>query len=93
MAEENTPATTGIGRRTILIIAAAGLGSIFLVTGLILGILYFTGALSGNDEIMDRSNAIEGGSPGPALSATSEENPDAPQLLEIPDTNLSLIHI
>ena len=34
MAEENTAAPTGIGRRTILIIAAAGLGSIFLVTGL-----------------------------------------------------------
>ena len=33
MAEENTAAPTGIGRRTILIIAAAGLGSIFLVTG------------------------------------------------------------
>ena len=87
MAEENTAAPTGIGRRTILIIAAAGLGSIFLVTGLILGILYFTGALSGNDEIIERLNAIEGGSPGPALSAASEENPDAPQLLEIPDTN------
>lgn len=87
MAEENTAAPTGIGRRTILIIAAAGLGSIFLVTGLILGILYFTGALSGNDEIIERLNAIEGGAPGPALSAASEENPDAPQLLEIPDTN------
>ena len=88
MAEENTTApASGIGRRTIIIIAAAGLGSIFLVTGLILGILYFTGALSGNDEIIDRLNAIEGGSEGPALSSSSEDNPDAPQLLEIPDTN------
>ena len=88
MAEENTTAPAGgIGRRTIIIIAAAGLGSIFLVTGLILGILYFTGALSGNDEIIDRLNAIEGGSEGPALSSSSEDNPDAPQLLEIPDTN------
>ena len=88
MAEENTtPSAGGIGRRTIIIIVAAGLGSIFLVTGLILGILYFTGALSGNDEIIDRLNAIEGGSEGPALSSSSEDNPDAPQLLEIPDTN------
>ena len=88
MAEEKTKAPAdGIGRRTIIIIAAAGLGSIFLVTGLILGILYFTGALSGNDEIIDRLNAIEGGSEGPALSSSSEDNPDAPQLLEIPDTN------
>ena len=88
MAEENTTAPAGgIGRRTIIIIVAAGLGSIFLVTGLILGILYFTGALSGNDEIIDRLNAIEGGSEGPALSSSSEDNPDAPQLLEIPDTN------
>ena len=76
MAEENTTAPAGgIGRRTIIIIAAAGLGSIFLVTGLILGILYFTGALSGNDEIIDRLNAIEGGSEGPALSSSSEDNP------------------
>ena len=66
MAEENTAAPTGIGRRKILIIAAAGLGSIFLVTGLILGILYFTGALSGNDEIIERLNAIEGGAPWPS---------------------------
>jgi len=88
MAEENTTTPAGgIGRRTIIIIAAAGLGSIFLVTGLILGILYFTGALNGNDEIIDRLNAIAGGSEGPALSSSSEDNPDAPELLEIPDTN------
>ena len=88
MAEENTTAPAGgIGRRTIIIIAAAGLGSIFLVTGLILGILYFTGDLSGNDDIIDSLNTIEGASDGQSLSSSSEDNPDAPQLLEIPDTN------
>ena len=58
MAEENTAAPTGIGRRTILIIAAGGGLYIFgnrANTG-----IYFTGALSGNDEIIERLNAIEG---------------------------------
>ena len=85
MAEENTAAPTGIGRRTILIIAAAGLGSIFLVTGLILGILYFTGALSGNDEIIDRLNAMNSQgetSPKATLLLSSNLKPPtmAPQL-------------
>ena len=88
MAEENTAATSGgVNRRTIIIIAAAGLAAILLIVGIMMGILYLSGALNSNDEIIDRLNAIEGGGGGPALSAESEADPNAPQLLELPDTN------
>jgi flagellar FliL protein len=52
-----------------------------------MGILYLSGALNSNDEIIERLNAIEGGGGGLALSAESEADPNAPQLLELPDTN------
>jgi len=88
MAEENTAATSGgVNRRTIIIIAAAGLAAILLIVGIMMGILYLSGALNSNDEIIERLNAIEGGGGGLALSAESEADPNAPQLLELPDTN------
>ena len=88
MAEENTATTSGgVNRRTIIIIAAAGLAAILLIVGIMMGILYLSGALNSNDEIIERLNAIEGGGGGLALSAESEADPNAPQLLELPDTN------
>ena len=86
MAEENVAGSTGgINKRTIIIIAAAGLAGILLLVGIMMGILYFSGALNSNDELIARLNAIEGG--GAAMSSDSEEDPNAPQLLELPDTN------
>lgn len=88
MAEENTAGTSGgVNKRTIIIIAAGGLAAILLIVGIMLGILYLSGALNSNDEIIERLNAIEGGGGSIALSADSEADPDAPQLLELPDTN------
>ena len=86
MAEESVAGSTGgINKRTIIIIAAAGLAGILLLVGIMMGILYFSGALNSNDELIERLNAIEGG--GAAMSSDSEEDPNAPQLLELPDTN------
>jgi len=86
MAEESAAGSTGgINKRTIIIIAAAGLAGILLLVGIMMGILYFSGALNSNDELIERLNAIEGG--GAAMSSDSEEDPNAPQLLELPDTN------
>ncbi|MDG2140571.1 MAG: flagellar basal body-associated FliL family protein [Gammaproteobacteria bacterium] len=86
MAEENVAGSPGgINRRTIIIIAAAGLAGILLLVGLMMGILYLSGALNSNDEIIERLNAIEGG--GAPMSAESDEDPNTPQLLELPDTN------
>jgi len=85
MVDENTVEKDKIGRRTLLIIAAAALGSILLITGLITGILFLTGAFDSDDEIMRRLNAIEGGSA--AISSQPEDNSGEPQLLELPDTN------
>ena len=86
MAEESVAGSPGgINRRTIIIIAAAGLAGILLLVGIMMGILYLSGALNSNDELIDQLNAIEGG--GAAMSSDSEEDPNAPQLLELPDTN------
>ena len=85
MVDENTLEKDKIGRRTLLIIAAAALGSILLITGLITGILFLTGAFDSDDEIMRRLNAIEGGSA--EISSQPEDNSGEPQLLELPDTN------
>jgi flagellar FliL protein len=86
MAEENVAGPTGgINKRTIIIIAAAGLAGILLLVGIMMGILYFSGALNSNDELIERLNAIEGG--GATMSSDSEEDSNAPQLLELPDTN------
>ena len=85
MVDENTIEKDKIGRRTLLIIAAAALGSILLITGLITGILFLTGAFDSDEEIMRRLNAIEGGSA--AISSQPEDNSGEPQLLELPDTN------
>ena len=86
MAEENVAGSPGgINRRTIIIIAAAGLAGILLLVGIMMGILYLSGALNSNDELIERLNAIEGG--GAAMSSDSEADPNAPQLLELPDTN------
>ena len=86
MAEESVAVSPGgINRRTIIIIAAAGLAGILLLVGIMMGILYLSGALNSNDELIERLNAIEGG--GAAMSSDSEEDPNAPQLLELPDTN------
>jgi flagellar FliL protein len=86
MAEENVAGSPGgINRRTIIIIAAAGLAGILLLVGIMMGILYLSGALNSNDEIIERLNAIEGG--GAPMSAVSDEDPNTPQLLELPDTN------
>lgn len=86
MAEESVAGSPGgINRRTIIIIAAAGLAGILLLVGIMMGILYLSGALNSNDELIERLNAIEGG--GAAMSSASEEDPNAPQLLELPDTN------
>ena len=85
MADENIVQKDKIGRRTLLIIAATALGAILLITGLITGILFLTGAFDSDDEIMRRLNAIEGGSA--AISSQPEDNSGEPQLLELPDTN------
>ncbi len=85
MADENIVDKDKIGRRTLLIIAATALGAILLITGLITGILFLTGAFDSDDEIMRRLNAIEGGSAG--ISSQPEDNSGDPQLLELPDTN------
>ena len=85
MVDENTADKDKIGRKTLLIIAAACLGSILVVTGLITGILFLTGAFDSDDEVMRRLNAIEGGSAG--ISSQPEDNSGEPQLLELPDTN------
>jgi flagellar FliL protein len=85
MADENIVEKGKIGRRTLLIIAATALGAILLITGLITGILFLTGAFDSDDEIMRRLNAIEGGSA--AISSQPEDNSGEPQLLELPDTN------
>ena len=85
MVDENTADKDKIGRKTLLIIAAACLGSILLVTALITGILFLTGAFDSDDEVMRRLNAIEGGSAG--ISSQPEDNSGEPQLLELPDTN------
>ena len=85
MVDENTIEKDKIGRRTLLIIAAAALGSILLITGLITGILFLTGAFDSDDEIMRRLNAIEGGSA--EISSQPEDDSGEPQLLELPDTN------
>ena len=85
MADENIVEKGKIGRRTLLIIAAAALGAILLITGLMTGILFLTGAFDSDDEIMRRLNAIEGGSA--AISSQPEDNSGEPQLLELPDTN------
>jgi flagellar protein FliL len=85
MADDNIVEKDKIGRRTLLIIAAAALGAILLITGLLTGILFLTGAFDSNDEIMRRLNAIEGGSA--EISSQPEDNSGEPQLLELPDTN------
>ena len=85
MVDENTADKDKIGRKTLLIIAAACLGSILLVTALITGILFLTGAFDSDDEIMRRLNAMEGGSA--EVSSQPEDNSGEPQLLELPDTN------
>ena len=85
MADENIVEKDKIGRRTLLIIAAAALGAILLITGLMTGILFLTGAFDSDDEIMRRLNAIEGGSV--EISTQPEDNSGEPQLLELPDTN------
>ena len=85
MVDENTIEKDKIGRRTLLIIAAAALGSILLITGLITGILFLTGAFDSDEEIMRRLNAIEGGSA--EISSQPEDDSGEPQLLELPDTN------
>ena len=86
MAEESVAGSPGgINRRTIIIIAGAGLAGILLLVGIMMGILYLSGALNSNDELIERLNAIEGG--GAAMSSDSEADPNAPQLLELPDTN------
>ena len=85
MVDENTLEKDKIGRKTLLIIAAAALGSILLITGLITGILFLTGAFDSDEEIMRRLNAIEGGSA--EISSQPEDDSGEPQLLELPDTN------
>ena len=85
MADENIVEKGKIGRRTLLIIAAAALGAILLITGLMTGILFLTGAFDSDDEIMRRLNAIEGGSA--EISSQPVDNSGEPQLLELPDTN------
>ena len=85
MADENAVEKDKVGRRTLLIIGAAALGSILLITGLITGILFLTGAFDSDAEIMARLNAMQGGSV--EISSQPEDNSGEPQLLELPDTN------
>ena len=85
MADEKIEKKEAISRRTLLIIAAACLGSILLVTGILIGILFLTGAFDSDDEIIRRLNAIEGG--GTEIGSESEVNAGEPALLELPDSN------
>ena len=85
MADENAVEKDKVGRRTLLIIGAAALGSILLITGLITGILFLTGAFDSDAEIMARLNAMQGGSV--EISSQPADNSGEPQLLELPDTN------
>ena len=89
MAEEKIDAKnakTKVDKRTLLLIAAACLGSIFIMTALITGILYVSGAFESDDEILRRLNAIDGGA-SEGGAAIADPDPDTPQLLEIPDSN------
>jgi len=89
MAEDKTEAKTakaGFDKRTLLLIAAACLGAIFIMTALITGILYASGAFESDDEILRRLNAIDGGASEGGV-AIADPDPDTPQLLEIPDSN------
>ena len=89
MADDKTEAktaTTRFDKRTLLLIAAACLGSIFIMTALITGILYASGAFENDDEILRRLNAIDGGA-SEEVNAIVDPDPDTPQLLEIPDSN------
>ena len=85
MVDENVVEKDKIGRGTLQIIAAACLGSILLMTGLITSILFLTGAFDSDDEIIRRLNAIEGG--GAEISPSPEVDTDEPALLELPDAN------
>jgi len=85
MADEKIDKKEAISRRTLLIIAAACLGSILLVTGILIGILFLTGAFDSDDEIIRRLNAIEGG--GTEIGSESEVSAGEPALLELPDSN------
>jgi len=85
MADEKIEKKEAISRRTLLIIAAACLGSILLVTGILIGILFLTGAFDSDDEIIRRLNAIEGG--GTEIGSESEVSAGEPALLELPDSN------
>ena len=85
MADEKIENKEAISRRTLLIIAAACLGSILLVTGILIGILFLTGAFDSDDEIIRRLNAIEGG--GTEIGSESEVSAGEPALLELPDSN------
>ncbi len=89
MAEDKIDTKTASARfdkRTLLLIAVACLGSIFIMTALITGILYASGAFESDDEILRRLNAIDGGSSEGGV-AIADPDPDTPQLLEIPDSN------
>jgi flagellar FliL protein len=89
MAEDKIDTKTANARfdkRTLLLIAVACLGSIFIMTALITGILYASGAFESDDEILRRLNAIDGGSSEGGV-AIADPDPDTPQLLEIPDSN------
>ena len=89
MAEDKIDPKTASARfdkRTLLLIAVACLGSIFIMTALITGILYASGAFESDDEILRRLNAIDGGSSEGGV-AIADPDPDTPQLLEIPDSN------
>ena len=89
MAEDKIDTKTANARfdkRTLLLIAVACLGSIFIMTALITGILYASGAFESDDEILRRLNAIDGGSSEGGV-AIADPDPDTPQLLEIPDNN------
>ena len=62
MAEDKTEAKTakaGFDKRTLLLIAAACLGSIFIMTALITGILYASGAFESDDEIFHQTSKSE----------------------------------
>jgi flagellar FliL protein len=85
MADEKIEKKEAISRKTLLIIVAACLGSILLVTGILIGILFLTGAFDSDDEIIRRLNAIEGG--GAEIGSESEVNAGEPALLELPDSN------
>jgi flagellar FliL protein len=85
MVDESSVDKDKIGRKTLVIIAAACLGSILIVTALITGILFLTGAFDRDNDIIQRLNAIEGGDA--VGRSTPEENENGPQLLELPDTN------